>query len=217
MRKILLLFLFTSLHCRGWGQKTCCDDVDSICIDVAKHTDSLTINIITKDPKAQLSFLMQGMTITLCDTSLLPMINIHFPDASIVKDKIRHHPNEVKAMLKSKEQEVRPDLSPVIAALNNVECTATDTIGRTFDCTHIISLDKELGVLSYNINVKLDIELDYLFIDIKSEPITHESEFMGTRISQENMMPANGMGQVPQDNEIHRRKIHITKFAVPIN
>lgn len=200
------------MHYEVWGQTTYCDCVDSICIDVVKHTDSLTINIITKDPKMQLSFLMQGMTITLCDTLLLPIIYIHIPDASVVKDKIKRHPNEVKAMLTSEEHEIRPDLSPLIAELNTVECKASDSMDHFIECKNNISLDKENGILFYNITVKSEFYLDTLYLDLQSEPIHHDNEFTGTRISRENMMPSNGMGQVPQNNEIPKRMVHISKF-----
>lgn len=205
---VLLLCL-----CHIYGHKPA-NLADVINIQVTCHQDSLTIRLITDVPSHQLSFLMQGLHVNLYDSASNLAIEIKFPNARMVRDKIKHHPNEVKAMHRQAGDEVRPDLLPLISALNDTCCIANGSNGLPICCSHAIALDKTNGEMTFSVNILPDSDIflqDSVSVEILSSPIDMKSEFEGRKLSQENQMPPGGMGQAPANGQDSNRTIRLTR------
>lgn len=191
-------------------------DIEDVAIDASCSKDSLHVNITTSVPKIQLSFLMQGLRITILDSLKHPAITIELPNAKMVRDKIKHHPNEVKAMHRTAGEEVRPDLLPLISALNDTCSKATSFDYQTISCSHTIVLDKTNGEMTFAVCILSSSSIllkDSFWVEIFSFPIETKSEFDGRRLSQENRMPPGGMGQPKKGNNNHNRNIRFLKMV----
>ena len=206
-----IFFMFVLSPCLLWGQQN--SDIEDVSIHAFRTQDSLLITITTSVPRIQLSFLMQGMKITIQDTLKNSTLSIEHPNARMVKNKIKHHPNEVKAMHRQTGDEVRPDLLPLISALNDTCCVASSFDGQPISCSHSIVLDKTSGEMIFEIFIIPPSSIllqDSIVAEIISSPVEIKSEFEGRRLSQENRMPPSGMGQPPKSNNDQNR---ITRFC----
>ena len=207
----LLFVLFTLCSCQAYAQQSTGATTDAN-IRILGNQDTLTLRIITIDPRTQLSFLMQGIHIVLRDTSMNYIASLDFPNASMVRDKIHHHPNEVKAMHGQNGNEVRPDLLPLISALNDTCSVARDGVGDYISCKHLISLDKSTGNMTFEIGLLVSCNKypgDMVFVEVLSTPTVLNTEFSGRMLSQENQMPPGGMGQAVANVHDNRRNIRI--------
>lgn len=186
--------------------------------------DSLIIRLTANDTKQQLAVLMQGLHL------YLPSVHrsIIFPSAPMVRNKLKHHPNEVKATIQndSNNEEVRPDLFPLVVALCDTTTIVYDSLRneviRTRDFT--IILDRENAILSFSVTVPCKWEelgnTDSLSIEVFSTPGNFSSitEFTGTRLSPENSPVLNGLGQASMGKDDNnrtvgfKRKIAIVKY-----
>ena len=213
MKLVCRLFLiFVLFPFSVWGQHKL--GVDDISLNALRTQDTLHIMITTSVPKMQLSFLMQGLNFTIQDSIKHPIISIEFPNARMVRDKIKHHPNEVKAMHKTTGDEVRPDLLPLIAALNDTCCIANGCDGLPICCSHTIALDKTSGEMTFSVSILPDSDIflqDSVSVEILSSPIDMKSEFEGRKLSQENQMPPGGMGQAPANGQDSNRTIRLMR------
>lgn len=213
MYRLLLLLFSVLLPLFLMGQhvdKT----IDNIYIKGLLRHDTLCLSIATIVPNFQLSFLMQGMNINIKDSVLNTKISIQLPNAKDVKEKIHHHPNEVKAMHRHVGDEIRPDLLPLISALNDTCCRINSFDNQTITCSHAIVLNKENGEMIFNVYilpVGSIFPQDSVFVEILSSPMEMKSEFEGRRLSQENRMPTGGMGQPPKSDNDQNRIIRISK------
>ena len=184
---------------------------EGISMDVFRSADTLFVNIETDSPANQLSFLMQGLSICVKDTaSAKELFVVHLPNAQMVKHKVKHHPNEVKAMLKNDSSEIRPDLQPLISALNDtLSVLKKDTVLQS--CNHRITLDRENGIISIRVNIPIAFISvpDMVFLEISSSPmrIGNRKEFEGTRMSTENRMQKGGLGSEPNSMKDQKRII----------
>lgn len=209
----IVVLLLCLCHVYGHKPANLAEDAQ---IRVVAHHDSLNIRLITSDPSFQLSALMQGLHFNLHDSALCQVVEIVLPNAKMVRNKIKHHPNEVKAMHKQAGEEVRPDLLPLISALNDTCCIATSCEGHPISCSHIISLNKTNGEMTFSLcilppnNISLQ---DSVMVEVQSSPIEMRPEFEGRRLSQENRMPPGGMGQPPIGNNDQNRIAHFTKMV----
>ena len=159
---------------------------------------------------------MQGLKITILDTLKQPAISIELPNAKMVKDKIKHHPNEVKAMHKTGGDEVRPDLLPLISALNDTCSEANSFDNQSISCSHTIVLDKINGGMTFAVCILPSNSIllqDSILVEVLSSPMETKSKFEGRRLSQENRMPPGGMGQPPKGNNEQSRTIRILKMV----
>lgn len=209
-----LFFLFVLSPCLMWGQHK--HDIEDVAIDASRNIDSLHITITTAIPKMQLSFLMQGLRITILDSLKHPDISIELPNAKMVRDKIKHHPNEVKAMHRTMGDEVRPDLLPLISALNDTCCKANCLHNQAISCSHTIALDKTNGEMTFAVCILSESGIlfqDSILVEILSSPMEMKSEFEGRRLSQENRMPPGGMGQPPKGTKDQSRIIRFSKMV----
>lgn len=105
-------------------------------------------DVSTDDAVALRTFIMQGFELTFSgDHSYM----VKIPSAKDVEEKITHHPGEVKATMEG-ENEKRPDIRPVLEALNkeDVFIYLNDKKAgkvKSFNA----SIDPETGVLTYAI------------------------------------------------------------------
>lgn len=197
----------------AWGQPQ--KDVEDILVDALRTQDSLRLTITTTIPKTQLSFLMQGLRITILDSLKHPVVSIELPNAKMIRDKIKHHPNEVKAMHRMAGDEVRPDLLPIITALNDTCSKVNSFDSQEISCSHLITLDKTNGEMTIAVcilSVSSILLQDSILVEILSSPMEMKSEFEGRRLSQENQMPPGGMGQPPKSNNDQNRIIRFCKM-----
>lgn len=180
---------------------------DSIDVKVREQHDSLEIQITAYKIETQLTFLMQGLNIRV---EQLDSVTLIFPSAPMVRNKVKRHPNEVKAVLESqrKRQEaghdsinhvVRPDILPLVAALNDT--TATLSYHGMTDTTHgfKIDVDRENAVMVFSIKVPtcyIDTKETKLDLCLYSIPVDeNRQEFTGRRLSDENSPRPNGLGE----------------------
>ena len=207
-----LFILFVLSPCLMWGQHK--PDIEDVAISASRNQDTLHITIIAIIPKLQLSFLMQGLGITILDSLGHPAISVELPNAKMVRDKIKHHPNEVKAMHKMEGDEVRPDLLPLISALNDTCSKVNSFDNQAIKYFHLITLDKTNGEMTFSVCIfpsNSIILQDSIYIEVLSSPIEIKSEYEGRKLSHENRMPPGGMGQPPKGNNDQSRIIHILK------
>ena len=188
---------------------------EGISMDAYRLADTLFVNIVTDNPTNQLSFLMQGLSICMKDTaSANELFVVNLPNAQMVKRKVKHHPNEVKAMLKNDSSEIRPDLQPLISALNDTTSVLKkDTVLQS--CNHIITLDRENGVITIRVSIPIDSFSvpEVVFLEINSSPmrIGNRKEFEGKRMSLENRMVKGGIGSEPNSLQDQKRIIKYGK------
>lgn len=219
MKKSLLLLLCVLLSIDFWGQHAN-SIADSINASANINKDTLQISLNTSNPKVQMSFLMQGLRIEMLNSCSEVTATLIVPNASDVRNKILHHPNEVKAMHKGGKDEVRPDLLPLVSALNTelADIYIGDTIKER--CKHHIKIDKEHGNLSFSIIVSalhLQLPKDSLRLCIISRPNgpNQRPEFSGNRLSKENRLPPGGLGNAPTIANMREREIRVYK-SIPI-
>ena len=180
------------------------NDID---VSATQLGDSIYINIISRTIETQLTFLMQGLNVCVEQPDTL---TLSFPSAPMVKTKVKRHPNEVKAVLESQRKRqraghdsinhvVRPDVLPLVAALNDT--TATISYHGVAEATHgfKIDVDRENAVMAFYMNVPLcciDAKKMKLNLFIYSVPTDeNRQEFTGKRLSGENSPRPNGLGE----------------------
>ena len=180
---------------------------DSIDVKATEQHDSVEIRITAYKIETQLTFLMQGLNILIeqADT-----VTLSFPSAPMVKNRVKRHPNEVKAVLASQRKRqgeghdsvnhvVRPDVLPLVAALNDT--TATISYHGTTEATHgfKIDVDRENAIMVFSIKVPacyVDTKDAKLGLCIYSVPVgENRQEFTGKRLSDENSPRPNGLGE----------------------
>lgn len=215
-KKITLFLLCMLLPQLLLGQHT--DEVsDSIYVKGKSFKDTLSIAITSNAPKYQLSFLMQGMQISIKDSAMNTIALLKLPNAKDVRERVKRHPNEVKAMHRQPGNEVRPDLEPLISMLNKTIGFAENGKGDTIEFRHIICIDKEQGVLNFSIllphftNIQMN---DSIWLEINSRPTEIQEEFSGRHLSRENRRPPGGLGQAPNTMSDISRNIHFKKKII---
>ena len=75
---------------------------DSVLIEVLELDDSLEFKLTSSQVETQLTFLMQGLDICVIQPDT---ITLSFPSAAMVRNKVKRHPNEVKAVLASRQRQ----------------------------------------------------------------------------------------------------------------
>lgn len=213
--KILVMMLFV-------GSITKAANVESyneqLKVDASRNRNFITFHITTFDPKQQLSFLMQGLTFGLvADTDT---IFVNFPNAMMVRDKVKRHPNEVKPTFKGDSigEEVRPDLKPLIAALNDTTIFVKRGNSRLPSKNFTITLDRDTKSVKYSVELPVEYcNTDSVGIVITSSPYnTPQSvEFQGKGRSRETRMNPNGLGQAPSPHNSKDRMVnYYTTIAI---
>ena len=180
---------------------------NSIDVKVTECHDSVEISVTAYRIETQLTFLMQGLNIIIERPDTL---TLSFPSAPMVRSKVKRHPNEVKAVLESQRKRqgaghdsinhvVRPDVLPLVAALNDT--TATISHHGTTEAAHgfKINVNRENAVMVFSIKVPtfyIDTKETKLDLCLYSTPEDENRlEFTGRRLSDENSPRPNGMGE----------------------
>ena len=214
---------------RSW-YKFSIDDVNNanlnagprIDVDASAKADSIVMQVTTYDIETQLTMLMQGLTLQVMQADTL---TLSFPSAQMVRHKVRRHPNEVKASLSGSHQPtgmgrddingvVRPDVQPLVAALNDT--TATIGSGGVVRPSRNFSIDvnRETAVMVFRIAVpKQAVQLHgagMVNITLLSEPsaLGPRPEFKGNRLSEENAPRPGGLGEGLRKEDMGRRTIN---------
>jgi len=122
-------------------------DKGEISMGREENEDGLILTIETADPVALRTLLMQGFQLHTYNN--IDTTTVIFPSAKDVSDKISHHPGEVKATLQN-EREKRPDLRPLVSALNNANVLLVYNNDTTLlQKKHEVKVNPSTGVLSY--------------------------------------------------------------------
>lgn len=208
------LILLTLLFCQLLHVKAADEDWD---VTSSYSNDSLTIKLVAKDTKQQLAVLMQGLHVALPSAHL----SVVFPSAPMVRNKMKHHPNEVKAMMRkdSANVEVKPDLFPLIEALSDTTATVCDSIQGKKELTHnfTIELDKENAILYFTVVVPFDLSILQdtvsIRVDVSSAPggLSSRKEFTGSRLSKEEGPVKNGLGHASMGKDDKNRTVQFQR------
>lgn len=189
--------------------------------------DTIEICVKAYPVETQLSFLMQGLNICILAPDTL---KLSFPSAPMVKHKVRRHPNEVKAELSSRHRQpkghdslnhvVRPDVLPLVTALNDTTATLTFA-GRTCPTRDFrIDVDRENAEMTFSIKVSsryLTQKEDTVGIYVYSLPMGgNMQEFTGRRLSGELTPSPNGLGEGLNNENAASRKFQ-RNMTIKIN
>lgn len=193
-------------------------DTDSLEIKVnaEQQNDGLHCSIITNNPKHQLSLLMQGLQLYIIGNS--DTIHARFPDAMMVRHKVKRHPNEVKPMFRKNNEgeEVRPDLQPLIKALADT-VAYIDVSGETIQTRDFgITLNKRSKSMCFDICIP-DTSLadETVKINVVCKPQKYDNkEFRGKRLSKEKRRNPAGLGEAPSSQNDKNRMIDYTVSKV---
>lgn len=175
--------------------------------------DSIRVTYVVRDSKLQLASLMQGLKLSLNAQHQVFV----FPSAAMVRSKLKHHPNEVKAMMRkdSANVEVKPDLMPLIDALSDTTALFIDSLQHSQQPSRAFSikLEREAGLLSYTAILPFISEADSISITISSTPgeLSNKREFNGRRLSSELAPQPNGLGEASMGNDDKKRTLFVNK------
>ena len=194
---------------------------DSIDVKAWEQQDSVEIQITAYKIETQLTFLMQGLNILIEQPDT---VTLSFPSAPMVRSKVKRHPNEVKAVLESQRKRqgaghdsinhvVRPDVLPLVAALNDTIATISYMVeGSRLEVQSSrfnIDVDRENAVMVFSIKVPacyIDTNEAKLDLFIYSVPVDgNRQEFTGRRLSGENSPHPNGLGEGLRNGEAASR------------
>ncbi len=190
------------------------EDMSAPAVSAQVNGDNITWTVTTTNPKHQLSFLMQGLTITAGSGS--QNLTFRFPDARMVRDKVKRHPNEVKPTFTADSvgQETRPDLLPLITALNDTTATIDGKPTRQFN----IALDRETTKLTFTATTAKGDFAGETAVSITSAPPQQMGrEFTGNNLSNQPHQHQNpgGLGEAPQSpNDSSRNIEHKTTVII---
>ncbi len=200
-----LLFTFTTVM----GQESYNDGISCRAVH---QGNTIEFSVRTEDIETQLAFLMQGLTIRV---NLDDTLTMRFPSAQMVRRKIHRHPNEVKAQFSSTDsigKIIRPDVMPLVSAINDTLATVilNDTLFHTSD--YKVDLERESHTMTFYLRIDESlISLpDSVALDISSIPHWHgeKPEFQGKRLSHENRLGPDGMGEGLTEKNRNKRSIH---------
>lgn len=213
-----LILLLSIIHCYVFAQNREQSFDDDISIHVSLVEESIKIEVESSNPRHQMSFLMQGLTIHIFDSINTDSVKIMFPDAGIVRHKLQRHPNEVRAMIDINGEEMRPDLQPLIAALNEVPVTISHQNNISKSLTNIL-LNKDDGLVIYSViipNFCNHSVRDRISIKLETSqfPQTYSPEFEGRRLSKDDKLPPEGLGQKSNINNDKNRNFIIVKDVI---
>ncbi|MGN0327719.1 MAG: hypothetical protein ACI4D4_01935 [Lachnospira sp.] len=188
----ILLLLFTCINTFA----STVNDTTAIRVKACYEADSLEISVTIIDSKLQLTALMQGLTVNVEEFNHKAV----FPSAPMVRHKMKRHPNEVKASFKDKDnkEEIKPDLAPLIAALNDTVAFVADendsTLMRPYK-QFKIELDKQQSLVSFSIRIPC-CQTEMISIVVSSSPdrLYDKQEFTGKRRSSEKNPDERGLG-----------------------
>jgi len=180
--------------------------IDKSKVSMSYTVDNATnvITVSTSDPVVLRTFIMQGFSL---DLSGQYAYTIKVPSAKDVESKISHHPGEVKATMQG-DSEKRPDIRPLLTALNQVDAPIYAKSGKVGKAKRFqVYLDTETGRMTYKITLSNTYSMDLpVNVTLKSTPIEGEQEF-GNQFPNRNEAGRQqpfGVGQPMQPNDGQR-------------
>lgn len=175
--------------------------------------DSIFCELSTQEPNLQLSFLMQGVTIQLVESD--DTVGFVFPDAGMVRSKVRRHPNEVKPTFRQDSigEEIRPDLQPLITALCDTVALLTEDGGirkNVGDFSIVLNRENRKLLLYATLPWRHALSDSItVIVSSRAKPGMGEREFSGRRLSAENRPNPNGLGEAPVVGEEQKRSVFL--------
>lgn len=139
------------------------------------------LSLQTADPVALRTLLMQGFQLYVCGATS-DTTEVSFPSARTVSSLISHHPGEVKATVQG-EREKRPDMRPLVAALNKaaVVISRNGLVCDSLRDGYEVSINPSDGTLSYQIILPENYVAEGKYsIILKSQPdqrVMEDDEF----------------------------------------
>lgn len=213
-RLFYVLLLIQMVGCTSTNNLYQCvaqfDGRGEISLSYNEIKDGLDFNLETSDPVALRALLMQGFRLCITKSGIDDTVSLSFPSAKDVSRNIEHHPGEVKATL-DKNNEKRPDLRPLVAALNDAEVVITDNKDNhvPLPC-HSMEVNASTGTLAYKFIVPYDIfnpnNLGFK-VTLLSQPnlsMSQKDEFKSQNFvshSKDNRPQPFGVGQENDNNQ----------------
>jgi len=213
---LIILSLLTMSTISVFAHDVNTDDVDVI---VLENEDSISIKLTALKIETQLAFLMQGLNISVLQEDTL---TLSFPSALVVRDRVKRHPNEVKAELSSTKDRrigndtinhvVRPDVQPLVAALNDTTAILKHKGTNIYIRSFKIEVDVEKERMTFTIHFPKKYILDNgeeLCLSLSSIPnYNNRKEFSGRRLSLEKQKNPNGLGEGIRKDDIEKRNFY---------
>ncbi len=200
---------------------------DSIKIRVIEFDDSIAFKLNISQIETQLTFLMQGLDILVIQPDTLKM---SFPNAAMVRNKVKRHPNEVKAVLASGRGQqgqdsinhvVRPDVQPLVTALNDTTAVVNYKGENVNIRSFLIDVDRDKAEMTFTIKTergfvnKTDGMVDLILSSVPQIHMGDREEFAGKRLSDENAPQPNGLGEGLRKEDASKRTL-LKKISVTI-
>ncbi len=180
------------------------------------------LKIISTELRTQLSFLMQGLNV---DMPLLDSMRVSFPTAAMVRQKMQHHPNQVKPEFAQGDtaRMVRPDVLPLLQALNDTTATVSSrsiAAQQTHDFS--ISVDRTTGVMTFEAqlpgediaDVMSNLSYVGLLLTSSAAGMSAGQEYGGKSLSGEHRRHPQGFGEGLQAGDAERRRFSRQLIAV---
>lgn len=209
----VLLYIITSCSVSSSISKCTVPFADKgeITLNCTDTENGTHLTLETSDPVALRTLLMQGFQLQLYGVATDTTI-VAFPSAKDVGNKITHHPGEVKATIQG-EREKRPDMRPLVAALNEADVLVSrNGLGTiSLQKEHDVSINPSNGMLSYNVIIPNDFVIDGDYaITLLSQPdsnMVEKGEFTSkgyvSRSSESHQQP---FGVNDEDGNTDQRK-----------
>lgn len=216
---ILLMLIYVITSCSTSNNISKCsmpfEDRGEITLNRAFVDDGTQLILETSDPVALRTLLMQGFLLQLYGINTDTTI-VKFPSAKDVGDKIAHHPGEVKATLQG-EKEKRPDMRPLVAALNKANVLVSRKGAKTVALQegYEVSINPSNGMLTYSITLPDNWGIEgNCSIALLSQPdisMVENGEFAsrGYTNRSENKHPQPFGANGRKDDTNHRKTINI--------
>ena len=210
MRYYMIVILLACCSITASSQRVV--SLDSVEVEARLSADSILFRVTSRQMETQLTLLMQGLTIRLDQPDSLTLA---FPSASMVRRKVRRHPNEVKASFAggdSASQIVRPDVMPLVAALNDTTATICQHQEKEYTRQFCIVVNRERMEMVFTIGVekkRVGVRDGKMGLTLISEPSVHETrpEFFGSRLSSEHAPQPNGLGEGLRKEQVKDRSV----------
>ncbi len=167
---------------------------------VDRSTNSIEVS--TSYPIVLRTFIMQGFSLSINGQYAY---TVKIPSAKDVESSISHHPGEVKATMQD-NAEKRPDIRPVLEALNKVDALIYsikgEKIGKAKNFT--VGINPQTGLLTYKISLSSTYSMNMpVNVTLVSTPVEEGDEFntgQFTNRNESNHRQPFGVGQPQQPN-----------------
>ena len=178
---------------------------------------NFSFTISTVDPVVLRTFIMQGFSL---DIKGKYRYSVKIPCAKDVEKSISHHPGEVKATLQG-ENEKRPDIRPVLEALNKLDVFIyadgkKEGKARKFN----VSIDRSTGRLSYSIVLPDNYRMDMpVYVALISRKEIEKDEFLPDHFPDRNKSSRPqpfGIGRPFQHGDPQKNLEICYKFDTPV-